>query len=53
MVCTLEYFGDCVECGECSPDEYNFDHFICPGCKGVNVCSCDEQYQAYKERERL
>ena len=37
------------ECDNCyKPTE---EHTYCPECKTVNGCSCDEQYQAWKERD--
>jgi len=33
---------DCVEC--CCT--------YCPDCKTLNGCSCDEQYEAWKDRQR-
>jgi hypothetical protein len=35
------------------PDEDPEYYSDCPDCRGHNaLCSCDEQYEAYRERER-
>ena len=34
------------ECDDCNKQEHSY----CPECKTLDGCSCDEQYQAYKER---
>ena len=46
---------ECPDCGAMEGDEHDedcsyFESSYCPDCKTVNGCSCDEQYQAYKER---
>jgi hypothetical protein len=43
----------CEDCGmekyvDCTCDE---ERSYCPDCKTIDGCSCDEQYQAYKERD--
>ena len=53
-ICGREASCDCIctgnECKECKKDPCECGHEYCPDCKGIDSCSCDEQYQAYKER---
>ena len=45
--CNYWQEAPCPEC-EHNPCECTY----CDGCKTLNGCSCDEQYEAYKDRER-
>ena len=55
-VCGYEASVDCIctgdECQECKKNPCICEHTYCPDCKTVDGCSCDEQYEAYRDNER-